>query len=116
MARRRRGPEGSILDGCDPRTGAGNEASRDGSAARANELPIRGPLGRATSHCRRRAVLDGSTRGLVEVDGLDAGTDRWGGVARLHGVTDRGYSQGDRVTEKGVTEVTPSAARHRRSE
>ena len=42
-ARRRRGPEGSILDGCDPRTGAGNEASRDGSAARAIELFIDGP-------------------------------------------------------------------------
>ena len=47
MARRRRGPEGSILDGCDPRTGTGNEASRDGSAARTIELSIRGPLDQA---------------------------------------------------------------------
>src|SRR5262249_28895229 len=44
IARRRRGPEGSILDGCDPRTGADNEASRDGSAARTSELFIREPL------------------------------------------------------------------------
>ena len=40
MVRRRRGPEESILDGCDPRTAAGNEASRDGTAARTNNLFI----------------------------------------------------------------------------
>jgi len=34
---------GSILAGADPSTGAGNQAARDGSAARASELPIRGP-------------------------------------------------------------------------
>lgn len=42
LARRRRGPEGSILDGCAPRTGAGNDASRDGSAARTSNLFMRG--------------------------------------------------------------------------
>jgi len=35
--------EGSILDGCDPRTGTGNAASRDGSAARTVDLFVRGP-------------------------------------------------------------------------
>ncbi len=42
LARRRRGPEGSILDGCDPRTGAGNEASWEGSAVRAINLLMDG--------------------------------------------------------------------------
>ena len=65
MARRRRGPEGSILDGCDPRTGAGNEASRDGSAARTIELLIRGPLVQQHEH----AALAGGS-GDREVDVL----------------------------------------------
>ena len=49
LARRRRGPEGSILDGCDPRTGAGNEARRDGSAARASNFFMDGSLGTSRS-------------------------------------------------------------------
>jgi hypothetical protein len=38
LARRRRGPERSILDGCDLRTGAGNEASRNGSARESEQV------------------------------------------------------------------------------
>jgi hypothetical protein len=54
LARRRRrplevpdggGPERSILDGCDLRTAAGNEASRNGSAVRTSKLFMSGPLG-----------------------------------------------------------------------
>ena len=50
------GPEGSILDGCDPttlgspwrgRTGAGNDASRDGSIVRTTTTFMRGPLVRS---------------------------------------------------------------------
>jgi hypothetical protein len=44
LARRRGGPERSILDGCDLRTAAGNEASRNGSAVRTSKLFMNGSL------------------------------------------------------------------------